>query len=245
MDIKKVRDLIIISIDEEKSMVIACDSIGSIGNKEYDALKVEPFITGKYGVRVGLLEVMAANAQVVTVIDNVCAEMEPTGREIIRGIESELHNAGLTDIALGGSTEENFPTFSTGLGVTVIGIAKKKDIKVNKIKAGGVVYSIGTPKVGSEINYYEDKDIFQYHTLKELLGKEEVYEIVPVGSKGILYEALELAKNNDKAFNLEGDVSVDVHRSAGPATVAIVCADEAIEEEIKQIPNSCKIGVIK
>lgn len=245
MNIKKVRDLIIISIDEEKAMVIACDSCGSIGNKEYDVLKVEPFITGKYGVRVGLLEVMAANAQVVTVIDNVCAEMEPTGREIIRGIESELSNASLTNVALGGSTEENFPAYSTGLGVTVIGIVNKKDIKVNSIKKGGVVYSIGIPKVGSELNYYDDKDIFQYNTLKELLSKEGVYEIVPVGSKGILYEVQELARGNSRTFTLECDSNIDIHRSAGPATVAIVCVDESIEEEIKHISTSYKIGLIK
>lgn len=245
MDIKKVRDLIIISIDEEKAMIIACDSCGSIGNKEYDVLKVEPFITGKYGVRVGLLEVMAANAQIVTVIDNVCAEMEPTGREIIRGIESELSNAGLTNVALGGSTEENFPAFSTGLGVTVIGIANKKDIKVNSIEKSSVIYSVGVPKVGSELNYYDDKDIFQYSTLKELLSKGGVYEIVPVGSKGILYEAQELARSNNRVFTLECDSNIDIHRSAGPATIAIVCVDEAIEDEIKNIPNSYKIGRIK
>lgn len=245
MDIKKVRDLIIISIDEEKAMIIACDSCGSIGNKEYDVLKVEPFITGKYGVRVGLLEVMAANAQVVTVIDNVCAEMEPTGRKIIRGIESELSNAGLTNVALGGSTEENFPAFSTGLGVTVIGIANKKDIKVNSIEKSSVIYSVGVPKVGSELDYYDDKDIFQYSTLKELLSKGGVYEIVPVGSKGILYEAQELARSNNRVFTLECDSNIDIHRSAGPATIAIVCVDEAIEDEIKNIPNSYKIGRIK
>jgi len=245
MNIKKVRDLIIISIDEEKAMVIACDSCGSIGNKEYDVLKVEPFITGKYGVRVGLLEVMAANAQIVTVIDNVCAEMEPTGREIIRGIESELSNAGLTNVALGGSTEENFPAFSTGLGVTVIGIANKKDIKVNSIEKSSVIYSIGVPKVGSELDYYDDKDIFQYSALKELLSKGGVYEIVPVGSKGILYEAQELARSNNRVFTLECDSNIDIHRSAGPATVAIVCVNEAIEEEIKNIPNSYKIGRIR
>ena len=165
MKIDKIRDLVLIDIDENKSMVIACDSCGGIGDKPHDALKVPAFITGKYTVRVGLLEVLSSGADIVTVIDNVCAEMEPTGEEIIKGIKSELKLANIDNVALTGSTEENFSCASTGLGMTVIGIGEKSKLRVNNIKDEVAVYSIGIPKVGGEINYEYDEDIFQYDVL--------------------------------------------------------------------------------
>lgn len=242
MKMKKVRDLILVDIDSEKTMVIACDSAGSIGEKENDILRVSPFITGKYCARVGLLEVISTNAEVVAVIDNVCNEMYPTGEQIIKGIEEELACAGLEEVALGGSTEENFPTFSTAVGVTVIGVGRKEILKINSVKNNGFIYSIGIPKVGGEINIKQDKEIIEYKTLMELLKLEGVQEIVPVGSKGILYEAKELAKNNKKGFILTCDEKIDIYKSAGPATCIIISIDKSIEEYIKKIPNSFKIG---
>lgn len=245
MKINKIRDLVLVDIDENKSMVIACDSCGSIGDKPHDALKVPPFITGKYTVRVGLLEVLSSGAEVVTVIDNVCAEMKPTGEEIIKGIKSELELANINSVALNGSTEENFPCVSTGLGITIIGISEKSKLRVNNIKDDILIYSIGIPKVGEEISYEYDEDIFQYDVLYYLRELKEVKEIVPVGSKGILYEAEELAKNNCMEFILEENLSIDINRSCGPATVAIIAVDKNIEEKIKAIKNSHKIGIIK
>jgi len=242
MKMKKIRDLILVDIDEEKTLVIACDSSGSIGEKENDLLKVPAFITGKYIARVGLFEVISTNAEVITVIDNVCNEMYPTGEQIIKGIQEEMINAGLKDVALGGSTEENFPTFSTALGVTVIGIGRKETLKINNVQKDGLIYSIGIPKVGGEINIKGDEEIIEYNTLISLLKVDGVKEIVPVGSKGILYEAKELAKNNNKEFKLSVSEGIDIYKSAGPATAIIIAIDKVIEEEIKKIPNSFKIG---
>jgi hypothetical protein len=245
MIIERIRDLIFVEIDNEKKLVIACDSCGSIGEKDHDVLKVPPFITGKYTARVGLLEVLCTNSKVVAVIDNVCAEMDPTGREIIKGIEEELLAAGLKDVALGGSTEENFETFATGLGITVIGLGSKKELKVNNIKNDAMVYSLGIPKVGGEINLKGDEEIAQYEIIKELLTEDNVFEIVPVGSKGILYEAREIAKFNKKEFILDDEKSIDIYKSAGPATTVLLCISKVMEEKVKNIPNTFKVGRIK
>jgi len=242
MKMKKIRDLILVDIDEEKTMVIACDSSGSIGEKENDVLKVSPFITGKYCARVGLLEIISTNAEVIAVIDNVCNEMYPTGEQIIKGIEEELACANLIDVALGGSTEENFPSFSTALGVTVIGMGRKQTLKINNVQKDGLIYSVGLPKVGGEINIKGDEEIIEYNTLMSLLGLHGVMEIVPVGSKGILYEAKELAKYNNKEFILSVNEGIDIYKSAGPATCIIIAIDKSIEGDIKKIPNSFKIG---
>ncbi len=245
MRVRRVRDLILIDIDDKKSLVIACDSCGGAGNKDNDVLKVPPFITGKYTARVPLLEVMCSGAKVSTVIDNLCCEMIPTGEEIITGIKSELKNAGLVDVILGGSTEENFVTSMTALGMNVIGIAEKKNLKVNNVKEGGIIYSIGIPKVGGEINLEKGRDHFSYDILNKLITLEGVYELVPVGSKGILYEAEELGRNNNKTLVLEKNLHVDIYKSAGPSTVAIACVSEELCKYIEQIPFSNRIGTLK
>lgn len=241
---KKIRDLVCIDIDKDKTMVIACDSCGGIGNKVHDVLKVEPFITGKYTVRVGLLEVLCSGAKIISVIDNVCAEMEPTGKELIKGIKSELELANIIEVPLTGSTEENFPVSTTALGITIIGVGKKQELKLNNIRKNAKVYAIGTPKVGDEINYYKDNEIFSYESLYKLIRLDSVFEMVPVGSKGIFFEAKELAKNNNKQFILHKNINIDIERTCGPATVVIVAIDEAETSIMNEIHNSVEIGRI-
>jgi len=242
MEITKVRDLTLIKIDRDKTMVIACDSCGSIGMKTGDVLKVPPFYTGKYTARVALMEVLCTGAQVITVVDAICNEMDNTGLEIIKGIKEELKASGIKDIVLTGSTEENFETVSTGLGITVVGIAENKILKVNKVKAKAIVVSIGLPKMGDEIKLDSDEEIVQYNTIAILLKTPGVYEIVPVGSKGIYNEVCQLAESNRMKFEIEKNVSIDVNKSAGPSTVVIAAISEKALELIKQIKNINIIG---
>lgn len=225
MEVRKVRDLSLINLDTSKTMVIACDSCGGIGMKEGDTFKVPPFILGKFAARVPLLEVMCAGAEVVTITDTVSNEMEPTGEEIIKGIKAELEGAGINDIVLTGSTEENFKTTATAVGVTVIGIAENDKLKVNKIKSDALIVSIGLPKVGGEINYVKDDEIIDYQSVKRLLTNSSVYEIVPVGSKGVAYEAEQLAANNGLILMMEKTTAVDINKSGGPATCVIAAVD--------------------
>ena len=242
MEVRKVRDLTLIKIDEYKTMVIACDSCGSVGMKEGDALKVPPFYTGKYTARVALLEVLCTGAEVVTVVDAICNEMKNTGEEIIKGIEEELNEAGIKQVVLTGSTEENFPTVSTALGITVIGIMETHALKVNKVRENSRVVSIGLPKVGDEIKLNNDEDIVHYSDIEILLHTEGVYEIIPVGSKGILNEACELAKFNGMKFEIEENIQVDINKSGGPSTAIIAAISNEALENISQLRNFNIIG---
>jgi selenophosphate synthetase-related protein len=117
MIVEKIRDLTIVNISDKNAIVVACDSCGSIGMKKGDVLKIPPFYSGKFTARVGIMEVLCTGAEVVTIVDTVSNEMEPTGNEIIRGIKEELKAANINEVVLTGSTEENFPTISTALGV--------------------------------------------------------------------------------------------------------------------------------
>lgn len=250
MDVKKIRDLTLISLDKDKTLVVACDSCGSIGAKKNDILKIPAFYTGKFAIRVGILEVMCTGAEIVTVANAVCCEMDPTGKEIIEGIKCELKKAGINEVVLTGSTEENFPSFSTALGITVLGIVDNSVKKINNVDKSNnknnyrgqvLLISVGLPKVGQEINIYDDKEIVDYDDIKKLLENPRVYEIVPVGSKGILYESNVLAKSNNLELKLKEYIPIDIKKSNGPATTVIAAIDKDEYENIKSKINNVNI----
>ena len=247
MKISKVRDLTLIKLTEDKNLVVACDSCGGIGSKPCDAFKVPPSIAAKFTARVALMEVLCTGAEVVTITDAVCNEMEPTGKEIIKGIKEELKEAKIKEVTLNGSTEENFSTRSTGLGVTVVGIVDNKNMKVNNITKDCLLISIGVPKIGKEIDILGyDEEIANYNHIFTLLNNKETYEIVPVGSKGILFEAEELAKSNKCRFYPNKDkINVDIRRSAGPATVIIAAISKKVYENLNNKENINLLGEMK
>ncbi|MBL4935461.1 alpha-ribazole-5-phosphate synthase [Clostridium sp. YIM B02515] len=246
MEVRKIRDLSLITLDEKMTMVIACDSCGSVGIKDGDILKVPPFYVGKLISRVALLEVICAGAEIITLTDTVCNEMNTTGEEIIKGIKHELSLAGIKDVVLTGSTEENFSTVSTGLGITVIGIAENNKLKVKNVKNEAVCISIGIPKVGDEINLEEDSEIVDYSSIYKLLNNNLVYEIVPVGSKGIAYECKQLAESNRLKLYFEEQFKVDINKSSGPSTSIITAVDSnGVKNILESIPNSNIIAHLK
>lgn len=243
MNLRKVRDLSLIDLDNKTTLVIACDSCGAIGMKEGDSLKVPPLYVGKFTARVALLEVLSAGAQVVAITNNVCNEMEPTGKEIIKGISEELIEAGIDEAVLTGSTEENFKTISTAVGITAIGVVDHNSLKVNTAIEGAIVISIGLPKVGDEIDYVKDEEIVSYSQVKRLLGLENVFEIFPVGSKGIAYECEQMAFYNNLEIYFEENQNIDIYKSSGPATCAIAAVkSDFLNELYLSLPNVNIIG---
>lgn len=244
MNVKKIRDLTIIEISNEQSIVIACDSCGGIGFKEGDSLKVSPFFTGRLTARVALFEVLCSGARVITLADAVCNEMNPTGNEIIKGIKAELKCAEISNIVLTGSTEENIPTISTALGITVVGIALNKELKINKVKSGAIIISIGIPRVGHEVNFQSDNENVSYDLIRKLLNEKNVLELVPVGSKGILYEAKALSESNGFAFKQNDNILIDVKKSAGPSTVIIVAIEAEYLNAVEDLDYVNVIGLV-
>jgi selenophosphate synthetase-related protein len=184
---------------------------------------VDAYYVGKFAARVALLEVMASGARPIVISDGLCCEMAPTGLEIMRGIEDEAGICGNKDITLTGSTEENFPTSMTGIGLTVIGYAADSELRFWSGRPGDVILLAGSPAVGAGVNLDDDSC---YKNLARLMRDDNVMEIVPVGSKGILYEAQLLAELNGCSFAPE-DNDVDLLASAGPATCMIaLCRHE-------------------
>jgi hypothetical protein len=241
MNLRKVRDLSLIDLDNKTTLVIACDSCGAIGMKEGDSLKVPPFYVGKFTARVALFEVLCTGAQVVAITNNVCNEMEPTGIQVIKGIREELADAGIEEAMLTGSTEENFKTISTAVGITVIGTIAHNSLKVNAVLNEAVIVSIGLPKVGDQINYVKDEEIVSYFQIKSLLKLKEVYEIVPVGSRGIAYECDQMAAYNNLKMCFEEKRNIDVFKSSGPATCVIAAVKPDFVSQICSIISNVNV----
>lgn len=226
------RDISLLQINEKEVLVIACDSAGGLGEKKHDQIKVSNRILGKYTVKVPLMEVISIGAEVISVIDNLAVEYEPTGREIIAGIRENLNILSTAEL-LNGSTEENILTVQTALGVTVIGkINLKKLKKYTASPKNNIIAAVGLPLVGEDLlkNKMKAVDFKQFLQLKEL---NYIDQFLPVGSKGILYELKILAEESNLNFELV-DNKLNLEKSAGPGSVVLLSLKEKYFTKLKK-----------
>lgn len=229
----KGRDVEVTPVNNFQSIVMACDSSGAIGNKELDVIKVHPYLVGRLTARVALYEVISTGAEVKMLSAAISNELHPTGEGILLGIEDELNSIGLFELPIAISTEKNFNTKQTGLGVTVVGICNTDSLRICKSEPGDSVYCIGLPKVGNEIMGADDKEIIQPYLLSNLLKIHGIHDIIPIGSKGIMGEIQMLSKNINCSFLLENEDNLDLYKSAGPSTCAIItCVKDTKLKEI-------------
>jgi len=234
------RDLTILQMGDN-TLVIACDTCGAVGAKDGDILKLSPWYVGKFAARVALMEVMCAGATPSVIVNGIACEMNPTGADVILGIQDELTNAGVLDIVLTGSTEENFATCMTALAVTVIGTAPIDGLKFKPAIKGDKFMLLGRPRVGAEVDL-ESKGL--YAELRRLLAMHEIKEIVPVGSKGIAHEVEAIATLNSATHTLY-NTGIDYGKSAGPATCMVVlCGEIAVAKILDFCPVALCIGEI-
>ncbi|WP_042349376.1 AIR synthase related protein [Bacillus massiliigorillae] len=242
----QTRDLTVVSLPNEQCLVTAVDISASIGEKEHDVLSVPPELTGKLTTRVALLEVLASGAEVVAISNVVGVEMNPTGKRIIRGIQEELHSAGLAHLELNGSTEENMTTSQTSVGVFVTGYSPRQQLKLNNIKNGATLLGIGEPRMGQALLEKPNLEV-SYQLVRELVKSQDILELVPVGSKGIRYEASNLADLNGYHFNEFAKCNPEwLDQSAGPATALIIAVqNESVTAFVKKYPEAYLLGIIE
>ncbi len=235
MKITKFRDLTLIYINEEQIMVIACDSSGGIGNKEQDVVKVEPEVVGFYTTQVALMEILAIGAEPITVVNALAVEMDPTGERIIKGVKKALEPLNLPDDKIiTGTTEENITVCQTAMGMTVIGIISKSDFRKKRALKNNIAVSVGIPKVGDEVIADGGKEILSIELLLKLVKNPNINEVLPVGSKGLLFELGEMARTSDLEYILNDKLNIDINKSAGPGTCAIISINEDYFSIIKE-----------
>lgn len=233
--IKTFRDVLLFGFGREV-IVIGCDSSGGIGPKPLDKVKVDGETLGKFTARVALMEILAVGAKPLCLSITLSVEPKPLGEEILKGVREEAKIAGLPpDQALIVSSEKNVQVEQTGIGVTAIGIALKDTLKMGGSRKGDLLVSIGLPRVGDEVLIGEaDNEIANLQDLKNLLCLPFVHEAIPVGSKGILYEAEVVARSANLRLTLFNDLSIDVKKSAGPATVILLTIPKRHLDELKK-----------
>jgi len=222
------RDIEVVSINQTQYLVASCDSCGAIGMKDLDELKIPWSVTGRLTTRVALLEVLSSGAvpQLMTVA--ISNEPHPTGDRILEGVKEELQAAGLSTLPMAISTEKNMFTQQTGLGISLIGVIEKKQLRIGTAQSGDDVYCLGLPKVGPELKNPEDSEIVQVKDLQILLNSMRIHDIVPVGSRGILLEAQQLATSVNCQLIVDSACILDLDKSAGPSTCLIFTATTSL-----------------
>ncbi|MEB3428671.1 hypothetical protein VLK81_01290 [Citroniella saccharovorans] len=224
----RYRDLSIIDFGEME-ILIACDSLGSIGEKKLDLVKTKNEIAGYYEARVVLMELISQGGEIKSLVNAVCNEWNPTGAGIKKGIERALKEINLDpNLVLNGSTEENFETSMTALGIMGVATRKKKSYYS---KSGEIVLALGKRLLGEDVVKDGGSRILSLNDLIHLRKMDYISELLPVGSKGINYEISKLEENSGLKAEIY-DSKIDKNLSCGPSTVVLASLKE---EDIKKL----------
>jgi len=204
-------------------LVAACDSLGAIGRKPADVVISPEAVCGSYTLRVCLSELAAVGASPVLVMSLVSNEWEPTGREILESIRTELDVDGYSDVAITGSTEENMPTTMTGLGIAVVGTAPS--LRWRRTRPGDTLFLVGRPWVGQEVLEH-GTELLTPALVRLLVADDAVGDFLPCGSRGIAHEVEVLERESGVKVLLDERWSY-LNKSAGPATCGIATVHQA------------------
>jgi len=220
---RRVRDLSVLPLTPEVSLVFTCDAAGGIGPKPHDTYATDGYTLGRFTARVPLAELLACGATPILVADMLSVEREPTGAAILAGVRDEAQAAGLGPAALTGSTEENVPTLATGVGIAVLGLVAVERFRPGRGRAGDLVVGIGVPKSApAHCVALDDLEILDLPALRRVLALDAVGDVLPVGSRGLRAEAHDLAASANLRFVPELAAPLDLAQSGGPATCCLV-----------------------
>lgn len=229
MNIKQLRDITIIDLDDNRYLGISCDSCGGIGEKEHDTVKASTVLVGEQTAKVVLAELLSMGFKPLVLSDGLAVEMNDTGKKIIQGFSNTINLLRHNNIHMTGSTEENIKTVQTSIGTTGIGIVDKNNLKYKKTKSNDICILIGLPLLGYDVVNNPDK-VMSIKDFEILSMSEFVHEMIPIGSKGTSYEISVMCDCNDLKFIKKDDLDFDFKKSGGPSCSCIVsCAKENIE----------------
>ncbi|RKY51894.1 MAG: hypothetical protein DRP93_09085 [Candidatus Neomarinimicrobiota bacterium] len=242
--IKTIRDLTLIRVSDKHYMVIAVDSDGGIGPQEGDVVQIPAYVSGRFAIRVPLLEILSSGATPICAFDMLTMPMNEIGKEILRGVKDELKAAGLgNDFPVSGSTEDNVPTNMTGIGTTIIGMIHENELRPGSSKEGDLIISVGKAKSGPDDKItLDDIEIISQESMYLLTRTKGVHDILPVGSHGIRYEAEQIATTSGLSVEYNNKLELNIDKSAGPSTCVLASCDEKAYRELKE---NCSTPVFK
>ena len=219
------RDLSYLRVGDDDVLVVACDSDGGIGPKPHDTVAVSGYDLGRSAARVPLLEVVAAGARPVLVVDTLAVERHPTGDEILAGVLAEAALGGLGPEAVTGSTEDNVATVATGVGVTVLGRATIDALRPGSAATPYVVVLLGRPMSAPAQRFGPDHpDILSLPAMATAMATPRVLEALPIGSRGVGYEYDQLTATGGRREPFDR-WPVAPEQSGGPSTAALLAVE--------------------
>lgn len=222
LPVRRVRDLTIIELDDERVLVIACDSVGSIGPKPADRYPASARTVAHFAARVPLIEVLAAGAQPQVIVDTLSVELDPTGAEMIAEFQAIAAQLGLGPERVTGSTEDNVQSDATGVGVTVIASASRSALRPGTARARDRVLCLGTPTSAPHDDIaIGDPRMVSLDLLRRVLELPGIADALPVGSRGIGHEVDLLAQSNGHSF-VPAAHQLDLLASGGPSSCVLL-----------------------
>lgn len=226
-----MRDVQLLKMGKE-TLVVASDNSGAIGLKKLDAVKVPYDIVGYYTFRVAAMECYSAGAiPEAVILQNFCGEDAWEG--LVKGITKGLFELDVPDIPISGSTESNFSLVQSAVGLTVLG-KRTSDATMSAIPflEDTIVAIIGVPLVGNEVIEQETK-VAPLQLVRELSQLAEVV-LLPVGSKGILYELNRLFSNRS-FFIEEVNCEISLEKTSGPSTCFLIAFPADKRDMVKEL----------
>ncbi|WP_110111908.1 ATPase [Bacillus sp. CGMCC 1.16541] len=223
------RDVLFAPLSDNDELVFAVDNIGAIGEKETDTIQVTYEMVAYYSLRVAMMEVLSVGGVPICVVvanfndSNAWVQYETA----LHQIREELH---LGSIQLIGSSETNFHLVQSAASFTVVGTVKKATKRIGQTPMEAKLAVIGYPLVGQDV-ILRQHDIISLQQFNELLHYEGVYEILPIGSKGIQHELNVLHDLNEREKQVYSS-SLPLHQSAGPATCVLISYHETCEQAL-------------
>jgi hypothetical protein len=197
-------------------------------------VKADARLVGKLTARVALMEILAIGADPVAISGTFSVEPKPTGESVMEGIRQEVRHAHLRNIRIVCSTEKNFKVKQTGVGITAVGLVSNSTIKIGRCEEGDEVVAVGDLHVGQDVVWAEaSRRIADTLDVVKIRRRSFVHELIPVGSKGVLYEANVIAKDSGLAFEPTVPPPIKLEESAGPATVLLLALRKGSFTRIK------------
>jgi len=223
----KYRNLLILPFHDDHLLTVAVDNSGGIGEKADDSVKISYDVVSYFGARVCIMETLAAGSVPKSFIIH-SFNNEKAWDSLVEGATRAFKELGLK-IDITGSTESNFSLKQSAMCFTLIGTVNKQDLR-KKLPPNDVRYAVvGTPLVGEEI-LNKGNEILPLELFQKLCSLAEIYEIIPVGSKGIKEELKEICSQTEDPVS-----DLPLYKSAGPSSCVLISYDRKNEKLLKDL----------
>ncbi|WP_432354014.1 alpha-ribazole-5-phosphate synthase [Sporosarcina sp. A2] len=191
--------------------IVTTDNSGGIGEKTDDLVSVPDRITARFATRVALLEQWVAGAEPEAVLLHNFSG-DASWDRYCEGIRDVFNEIGTDTPRISGSSETNMTLRQSAVAVTLIG-KQATSLEVSN----GNWYTYGTPLVGGDV-LMRETEIASLAVLNVARLGGLFQRIWPVGSSGILAEWRAAIGDPTR----EANSLLDIHSSAGPATVVLL-----------------------